>query len=273
MYTYGFINNYLHVGPGATEEDVYQFSSEAATFRAQECSDAKVLRDINLVNRAMALTFNNISAFNSSLVSFRDIFQESLYTPAVCLQHGPTGAPPLVVMFLGTYISSWFMWRVLIVCAFIGTIVSAYASNTAGIYISNVIQDSDVIDIPYSECTIQLSRAVLTAYWCVSSVFELQISFAQVDFLVVVIIGQVLYGIAATRTFMEEKNRKRAERTAAKRLKMYMLQQQQQQQQQQHSSSHGSGNSVPPRSVHSIQYSFGKQMKKRQRGPLFGTRH
>lgn len=236
-------DGYLHMGPGASEDDIYPFTPEAAIALQQECIQDRNQRD-TIAQGGIALLQAKLTTTNDTLGVLRQLLvvQNTAYqVPVSCIPPPPLGPKPTVVTFLGAYISTWYTWGTFIGIAFIGSIVSGYAGNTAGIYLSNVIQDSDTIDIPYSEWQIQVYAVFLTLYWRVSNVVELQISFAGVDYLGVVSAGSIIFGLFLIHAFMEEKRRKRKERRLMRqrqRMAQLQLVVNEQDQLQQHQSLH-----------------------------------
>jgi hypothetical protein len=224
QYNRGFITfqAYLHTGWGACDDEQYIHSVNFRVDRQEECLQHQAAYDATARERYRALAppaNHTMEAWMQYAMAKDDWIVTHLVDRPVCQIPPQSDETPIVVSFLGVSICTMEMYISLQTVTFVGTMISAYTINTAGLYISNVIRDSGTLDIPYDDWIIHLSVAALTIHWSVASVFEWQASFTQWDFLAVVILGQIIFNTYLNHKFLREKHEKKEAILRLRKLK------------------------------------------------------
>ncbi len=209
-YYMGNITNpgYLYTGWGASEEDLYPYTADARLDHAEMCLLERDRRHANLRDMLDRI---NLTDTKGAMAAHQRVMKHFAEPVDACIPPPPLGTPPPVVTFLGVYISSKEQFIALHAMTFIDTIVSAYSYNTAGLYFSNIVQDSEAVEIAFGYWTVQLSRAFLNVCWTTSAVFGSQASYTQWTYLVNVMVGNILFYAFLTHHFLAEKETRRAE--------------------------------------------------------------
>lgn len=204
LWKFGFGSYYFNLGWGASEADAYPSTVDARVDLLQNCVDvmrSNAIQQQHALNALLTGKGRNVTAYDLLVA-----WTQSSSTIPLCENPNPP-SPPIIVYFLQTPIDTQFMYWALMIFAFVSSFFSAFVNNTAVVYLSNVVQDSSITKIAYSMCEVQFSRASIYQYIYFSSALELQLYFSQIDFLGMVIAGQLVFGIYLVYVFMEEKER------------------------------------------------------------------